>query len=477
MNFEKRLEDARARRQIVLEQKDRAARAVKAAAERTPEPAKSSASNLGDAQDIPRARPAGTNARALEAALAKQIIDTPPSSDAVCAPLPQSSETDTSENVGNNVGRVEVAGPVAANTDIAYSEPPKARKSLSGRRAVFVGIAILGGFGLGIFAGPLIVARLQGLVTPPSTAVVQDSAPQQPSGAQVAVSPLPSEFGGTGVLALDRAAPQRLALNVVQPALPLMSPAPAEVPEPIADASTRIPNARPQPRATQTALTISPGGAVDSEATDILLSTAPRVASTPGTQILALLDSPDELPSLPLRLSTPNIPIASPRTLSPVKGDTGASVDAAQAPPAAVLPSPRLTGIGSLESYRVHVQWSGSLSSDNLADVEAVIDQAGLPLGKLNRVGYKISFNQVRYFHRRDAVASAALAARIGARARDFTNFRPSPAVGTLEVFLSGSAITRRTATQDRSPPGQLDREFIELRDRLVESLRRGDHL
>jgi hypothetical protein len=106
-----------------------------------------------------------------------------------------------------------------------------------------------------------------------------------------------------------------------------------------------------------------------------------------------------------------------------------------------------------------------------------VIEDAGLPIGKLNRVGYKISSSQVRFFHRRDGVAAAALAERIGARSRDFTNYRPSPAVGTLEVFLSGSSNARRTATQTRTQPAEQDRELIELRDRLIKSLQAGDHL
>ena len=479
MNFEKRLEDARARRQIVLEQKDRAARAAKAAAKRTPEPAKPLVPNSDDAQEIPRARPAGTNARALEAALRKRVTVPPPISDATVEPHPRPSEDNTSEISDTREDQPDSTLPTAANADFTYAEPRGERKPLAGKRTLFVGIAILAGFGLGIFVGPLIVARIQGLVSPPLTSIAQDEAPLQPSAAEISkldFASLSSRVGSTNGSTIGRAVPGSPTLIAFRPELPFVYPAPAQISERVASVSSRISAARPLPRATQSGSTESRADTVDSAVSAVLLSPGPRIEAIPGTRVLALPSDPDVLPSLPLRSSTPNVPSASPKALSPVTGDSGASVDTAQ-PPATEKPSPRLTGIGSLGTYLVHVQSPTSFSDERLAEIQSVIAETGLPAGKLNRVRYKISSSHVRFYHRRDAVAAAALSERIGARSRDFTNFRPSPPIGTLEVFLSGSANTRRAATQTRTQPGEQDREFIELRDRLVESLRNGDHL
>ncbi|MEK6215841.1 MAG: hypothetical protein N2B03_01345, partial [Boseongicola sp.] len=126
MNFEKRLEDARARRQVVLEQKDRAARAAKAVAHRTPDPAQTPAKS-GDVPGIPRARPEGTNARALEAALRKR--DIPKQPEIVWS---DGSAVRANENEAPEVG--EIRDDRAEPSKIADSGPQKKRASLPGAR-------------------------------------------------------------------------------------------------------------------------------------------------------------------------------------------------------------------------------------------------------------------------------------------------------------------------------------------------------
>jgi hypothetical protein len=45
---------------------------------------------------------------------------------------------------------------------------------------------------------------------------------------------------------------------------------------------------------------------------------------------------------------------------------------------------------------------------------------------------------QVRYYHPEDAAAADLVAAAVGGPARDFTDFRPQPPAGTVEVWLEG---------------------------------------
>jgi hypothetical protein len=73
-----------------------------------------------------------------------------------------------------------------------------------------------------------------------------------------------------------------------------------------------------------------------------------------------------------------------------------------------------------------------------------------------------------------------AIADIVGARMRNFTTFSPRPPVGTVEIWLAGSA-QRPTAARARAPATQQstpqDQALLLLRDKLVKSLRRGDHL
>jgi hypothetical protein len=45
----------------------------------------------------------------------------------------------------------------------------------------------------------------------------------------------------------------------------------------------------------------------------------------------------------------------------------------------------------------------------------------------------------VRYYHPEDAAAADLVAGAVGGVARDFTDFRPQPAEGTVEVWLQGA--------------------------------------
>jgi hypothetical protein len=97
------------------------------------------------------------------------------------------------------------------------------------------------------------------------------------------------------------------------------------------------------------------------------------------------------------------------------------------------------------------------------ADVDAaltVLAGAVAPPEGPIQVNYAISGSNVRYYHADDAdvaiAAASSLSNRLGpVEARDFTGYRPSPAPGTIEVWLSGTPVNpARTAAAGNAPSG-----------------------
>lgn len=77
------------------------------------------------------------------------------------------------------------------------------------------------------------------------------------------------------------------------------------------------------------------------------------------------------------------------------------------------------------------------LADDLTADLEA----RGHEIGSVKTVNLKISERNIRYYHDEDRGEAARLAEAYGGRLRDFTNFRPSPADGTVEIWLAGEGL------------------------------------
>ncbi|MGI9388501.1 MAG: hypothetical protein ACR2O1_00465 [Boseongicola sp.] len=545
MNWEKRLEDARARRQVVLEQKDRAARAAKAATRRIPEPAETP-SKSGSVQEIPRARPVGANARVLEAAMRQR--ETVQLADVLQAdePAPRANENEAPDINDIREYRAEDDPQSTENVGLAFADPPTQRRSRPGLRTLLAGLVVLVSFGIGIIAGPSIVSKFQSQATLSPSNIAPTDAPRQPKALAVSEERAPAltVAGDAKLLTLlSHDTPLPPELIAFQPALPTISPSEvglfecetvssdtSQATAPInieLGSSVQIAAVRPVPRTVDQAilvrrdvalislaavsgpkapllirrpvdevlnveiasLPVKQFGSVGSDKFALsavmidalpvaLLSPGPQLESEPGLQTLAFLRDEGELPTMPLYSNAPNPPTIVPGALPTHTEDKGVSANVAAPPLHKKLPH-RLTGIGDLRSYLVFVQSRSAPGDGQLADIESAIVDTGLPIGKINRVGYKISTSHIRYYHRRDAAGATALAERIGVRVRDFTNYRPSPAIGTLEVFLSGTgaANSQRLATQSETQTIGQDRELIELRNRIIQSLQRGDHL
>jgi hypothetical protein len=173
--------------------------------------------------------------------------------------------------------------------------------------------------------------------------------------------------------------------------------------------------------------------------------------------------------------------------LSLVKLETDMTLSGA----AVALPAPYAdtaevpVGNGSLidfAAYNVLLSAPDSMKETEVANLVASLTETGFTVGEPVRVSFRISSNQVRYFHSDDAEAAQILADEIGGLARDFTAFRPSPPSGSIEVWLAGTGAAKATgsqaATQKRIQQPQSEAAKIQaLRDRLILQLRTGQHL
>lgn len=150
------------------------------------------------------------------------------------------------------------------------------------------------------------------------------------------------------------------------------------------------------------------------------------------------------------------------------------------APNALEAPAARPILWGDLSRYQVRVHVPSAVAEEAfLSHVEAL--QIGGLKPDTARVNFKISQDNVRFFHPEDAPMANAVAERLGALARDFTDFSPKPPLGTVEVWIAGTSAvaaapktvkrTTRTTTRRRVSPEEA------LRQRIARRLRRGEHL
>ncbi len=126
--------------------------------------------------------------------------------------------------------------------------------------------------------------------------------------------------------------------------------------------------------------------------------------------------------------------------------------------------------------YVVRVQAPPSLSEESLKAFSLVLEETGYPVRSPKRVGFRVSKSHIRFYHAQDAEAAQKLADAIEGPARDFTDYSPRPPVGYIEVWLKGNAGSGQVARSTRRS-GQGTSELTKLRNRLLKSLKRGDHL
>ncbi|OYX42334.1 MAG: hypothetical protein B7Z02_12395 [Rhodobacterales bacterium 32-67-9] len=171
----------------------------------------------------------------------------------------------------------------------------------------------------------------------------------------------------------------------------------------------------------------------------------------------------------PGRLTLPRVTEGdAPLSRQPLPAAYSAPEPAEPSPPAAPLFS------GSVVLHA-----PAGVADATLVETVDKLVAVGVPVGEPSRVGFTISESNVRYFHAADAEAAAAIATEVGARLRDFTSFDPAPPAGTIEVWLAGkggaaSAPARKSTKRTRSTGNP---QLLNLRNRILQQLRNGDHL
>ncbi len=388
--------------------------------------------------------------------------------------------------------RAEAAPAPAADLRQPEAAPiPEAAKAAPARRA-----AILGGGLLCALAAAAVLTwpQAQPLQRPSGTAGIapETAAQPHPAPAAIAVPATPSDLP---------AAPRFADSRHAAPA-PITGPSMSQLPAP-GMALAGGPDAAPAARSVPSVLAepgAAPGLALPS-ATDISDSrqatpapiTGPSIAqpSAPG---MVLAGGPDTAPAARSVPSAPAGPGAAPGLALP-------SATVAAGPGAVPRPDvqPDLVGVTLLAAVTgpdapvagqgnppaapvpagpVIVNAPESVGEAELAGLVEGLAAGGFVLSGPNRVDLPISESNVRFFHSADAAAAQALAERIGARLRDFTDFSPAPPAGTIEVWLAGrgNAPAARRASGQRSMTAE-ERELDVLRSRILRQLRNGEHL
>lgn len=195
----------------------------------------------------------------------------------------------------------------------------------------------------------------------------------------------------------------------------------------------------------------SVGAAVGTEGQAPVEQRLPSIAASPSSgpgfaiaepvrpKLLASLSDVPRVDPIEEANGGPGIAVASFRDsqFAETESDLLARAPAADAAPPVdrVPPKPMIVGA---EDMALWIFAAASADEDTIATAQTILEDYGLPLRAVTRVGYRISDNQVRFYDATTAAAAERLAKDIGAVARDFTGSNADPSPGTLEIYLAG---------------------------------------
>lgn len=281
----------------------------------------------------------------------------------------------------------------------------------------------------------------------PSPPQAADAAPQGLRAGPLLASAAPLAFEAPAA-ALQPPPARPTHIELVVGRRPAASPAVRPAPADALPSGAAAPPPRPQVGAGAEGLgTLAPADAAVTTAATLTGWAAPLPGRLAAPRASGG-DAPLAAQPLPAAYSAPEAPVAS-------------------APAASLFPGP------------VILHAPESVADAALAEVVDRLGAAGVPVGDPSRVGFTVSESNVRYFHAADAEAAAAVAEAIGARLRDFTSFAPSPPDGTIEVWLAGtgSASTSAPRKATTRAPSTGNPQLLNLRNRILQQLRNGEHL
>ena len=183
---------------------------------------------------------------------------------------------------------------------------------------------------------------------------------------------------------------------------------------------------------------VLPAAPADGAALDALLPVAMAAVARP--EAAGGLPAPEAGPA-PLVDAAPPAPLpAAPVAEAPETVVAEPEVAVAEPEPevAVAEPAPEALPPPRAEAVLVHILAPRDTPADRVAETVGTVDGLGYTSRAPAEVGVTIRQTQVRYYHPEDAAAADLVAAAVGGPARDFTDFRPQPPAGTVEVWLEG---------------------------------------
>ena len=168
-------------------------------------------------------------------------------------------------------------------------------------------------------------------------------------------------------------------------------------------------------------------------------------ATTLGLTIAPLVNPVFEITFASLAIPTPDSPplITDPEAGPPLPQIVPPLV-LTSTPPIPQRPTPVETALppilnpGLAEATNVVLLVPAFVPQAEAEDAIQTAATLGIPVDQTRRANLSISQTNIRYFHAEDAEAATILASGLGGIARDFTNFRPPPNPGVIEIWIEG---------------------------------------
>jgi hypothetical protein len=225
----------------------------------------------------------------------------------------------------------------------------------------------------------------------------------------------------------ERRPARRPDLALARPAIPVSAPAAPKLPSsqirrpdlPGSDAAISPP---PRPAAL--------GLRAEVQSDEPLITDRAAPAPRPALEVAGTAAPPAIARAEVARRETDDLPLVRPAVLpSAPSSDLVSAVDDTSLPELLAAEGPAVPVIFHTPNRS---------APDQIDALRADAALAGFDLGEAHRQPLRIRDANVRYFHEEDRPIAALLAEATGAELRDFTWFRPQPAVGTLELWAEG---------------------------------------
>lgn len=443
-DWAEKLRLAREKRREILEQRGTSNQAPQLV---RPEMRPSFAPPVGSIASAPPSEPALSEASVPDAAIQRAS----PKKATPTGPMDAMPTADRSQAMSNALRR---RSSPTGDAPLADAVPFVSQRTATARRPSRPGVQMLAAFAMGLGVGaPLaavawfVIDRSGGsaVIAPddPQIAVVQTAAPADPTGTPPAAEP--GAWTTTEIIAPAMTARVGVSRDAAQPATqadsgvahsgnPAASTSPATAQT--AELALGEDAAAPEPPAPTTAgTTAEPESAASDEA--LVSAIQSREASVLAEDLPDGAEAQTALAAVEIAPAQPSVR-PTPRSSVPL--------------PLEEAQGPRPDGTTIAPGAQVRVYAPSRLADAQINAIASELRQSGAAAVNPVRTRLTIQDTHIRYYHAADAAEARAMADSIGADARDFTRFSPSPPEGTLEVWMAGrgaGGAPRRSQSSD----------------------------